>query len=140
MRGGVTVSSASPVAILATMIAVPITSAGLFWPWGPLGMMALWQEKGRAMQELEITPKRIISIMWLIMWRSWIGALVFGIVAGIIVEIVVTAIGAPDGSGVIPAGVVGGVLGLVWGYFVFRMALRKKYHDFRIVLVPRISN
>ena len=30
-------SSTSPVAILATMMAAPITSAGRFWPLGPCG-------------------------------------------------------------------------------------------------------
>lgn len=31
-------SLASPVAIFITRTALPITSAFLFWPWGPLGM------------------------------------------------------------------------------------------------------
>ena len=31
-------SSISPVAIRMTWTALPITSAGRFWPWGPLGM------------------------------------------------------------------------------------------------------
>jgi hypothetical protein len=34
-------SSSSPVAILATLMALPITSAGRFWPLGPLGIIAL---------------------------------------------------------------------------------------------------
>jgi hypothetical protein len=88
------------------------------------------------MQELEITPKRVISIVWLLYWRTWVGALILGFLAGFLVEIIETGIGAADGSGVIPAALLGGVFGLVWSYFVLRMALRKKYRDFRIVLVP----
>ena len=42
-----TVSSSSPVAILATMTAVPITSAGRFWPWGPFGIAIPWCRYGR---------------------------------------------------------------------------------------------
>jgi hypothetical protein len=34
------VSETSPRAIRITRTALPITSAGLFWPWGPFGMIA----------------------------------------------------------------------------------------------------
>ena len=36
------VSSISPVAILAVIIAAPITSAGRFWPCGPLGILTAY--------------------------------------------------------------------------------------------------
>ena len=32
------VSASCPVAMRMTCTALPITSAGRFWPWGPLGM------------------------------------------------------------------------------------------------------
>ena len=40
MSGAVALSSTSPVAILATMTAAPITSPGRFCPLGPLGTVA----------------------------------------------------------------------------------------------------
>ncbi|MGB8366632.1 MAG: hypothetical protein WCE20_19210 [Rhizomicrobium sp.] len=39
-------SSISPVAIRMTWTALPMTSAGRFWPWGPLGIGIVWQAKG----------------------------------------------------------------------------------------------
>jgi hypothetical protein len=42
LGAGLGLSSTSPVAILATMMAAPITSAGLRSPFGPLGMGGAW--------------------------------------------------------------------------------------------------
>src|ERR1019366_7446815 len=43
LSAGVALSSISPVAILATMIAAPITSPGRFSPRGPLGIRQLYE-------------------------------------------------------------------------------------------------
>lgn len=103
------------------------------------------------MQELEITWPRVLSVWWLVAWRTWLGALILGIVVGgglgALAAMVVGLVGSPGAApGELEAtaayvgdtvGAVSATLaGLVWGLCVVRMALRKRYRDFRLALVP----
>ena len=104
------------------------------------------REKGAAMQELEATWRRMAAIWWLMMWRGAIGGLllgsVIGLIAGAIAGFVAAAVfqipfdqATYENIGRISALVVTIPLGLLWGLLVLRMAVRKKYHGFRIVLI-----
>jgi len=61
------------------------------------------------------------------MWRGILGGWVAGGVAGFMWTLI---IGNLQG-----AGLAGLIAGVVWGIYVIRMALCKKYSDFRIALV-----
>jgi hypothetical protein len=87
------------------------------------------------MPELEVTPKRTLSVWWLVIWRACVGAGVLGAIGGLIAGIVAVAAGHRE-WGAIGGGVVGYLLSIPWSFVVVGMALRKRYRDFRIALVP----
>jgi tryptophan-rich sensory protein len=88
------------------------------------------------MQELEATWGRAVSVWWLIQWRAIAGGLVTGGVLGAVLGVAL-AFTDWDSSRASPFYlVIGAVLGIVWTVIAVRMALRKKYRDFRIVLLP----
>jgi uncharacterized membrane protein len=89
------------------------------------------------MQELEPTWGRALRVWWLIVWRSMLGAIVFGAIVGGIFGFVVGILQLPAQIITTFAPLLGGSIGLVWAVMVTRMALRKRYSDFRIALVPR---
>jgi hypothetical protein len=92
---------------------------------------------GHRMQELEITLGRLFRIYWLLIWRSLLGSLVIGFVLGFIIGLVLRVVGVPLPQIRMISGLVGIVGGAVWALFCLKMALEKKYRDFRILLVPR---
>ena len=88
------------------------------------------------MQELEITWPRSMSIWWLLLWRGAVGGLVIGFILGFIIGLVGALAGWPIEAISVASTLVSGLAGVVWSMFVVRMALRKKYGDFRLALVP----
>jgi hypothetical protein len=92
---------------------------------------------GDQMQELEITLGRLFRIYWLLIWRSLLGSLVIGFVLGFITGLVLRVVGVPLPQITTISGLVGIVGGAVWALFCLKMALEKKYRDFRIILLPR---
>lgn len=92
---------------------------------------------GDRMQELEVNLGRLLRIYWLLIWRSLLGSLVIGFVLGFFVGLVLRVLGVPLTQIRTISGAVGLVGGAVWALFCLKMALQKKYRDFRIVLVPR---
>jgi hypothetical protein len=89
------------------------------------------------MQELEVSLGRLLRIYWLFIWRSVLGALVIGFALGFIIGLVLGALGVPLTQIATISGVVGLGGGVAWALFCLKMALEKKYRDFRIILVPR---
>ncbi len=105
--------------------------------------------KKGVMDELEITWRYVLSVWWLIVWRAWLGGMLFGGIAGFIAGgvagvILAFASSATSASlneiGGMVGGIAGIVAGLTWGVYVVRMALRKKYRGFRLALIPEPSN
>ena len=92
------------------------------------------------MQELEVTGKRILSVWWLLVWRGMLGGAVLGGIAGFIWGVIAGVLGVASDVIANTAGIGGGMVGLIWGFFVTGMALRKKYGEFRVVLVSHSSN
>ncbi|MGO8868846.1 MAG: hypothetical protein ACLQME_20345 [Alphaproteobacteria bacterium] len=80
------------------------------------------------MQELEITWPRVASFFWLWIWR---GALGGGLISGILGAILRLTTLPPL---LVAAALF--VIGMGWQLIVVRMALRKKYRDFRLAFVP----
>jgi hypothetical protein len=88
------------------------------------------------MQELEPTWSRALRIWWLLLWRGILGAALIGAVAGFVVGFIGGLTGVPTATITLVSGILGGLIGIGWAIVVVRMALRKRYGDFRIVLVP----
>jgi len=87
------------------------------------------------MQELEPTWGRMLAVWWLIFWRSLIGSFVVGAVIGFVFGFIGRLLGVSQTvHQILP--ILGGLAGLCWSFLVIRMALRKRYGDFRIALVP----
>jgi hypothetical protein len=92
---------------------------------------------GDRMLELEVSLGMLLRIYWLFMWRSVLGALVIGFTLGFIVGVVFSLLGVPLTQAKTTGGVLGMIGGLAWALLCLKMALKKKYRDFRIILVPR---
>ena len=88
------------------------------------------------MQELEVTWGRVLSVWWLIVWRGTVGGMALGLVGGFVAGFICDVIGHVEWAG-LAGGVTGLLLGVPWALVVIRMALKKRYADFRIALVPR---
>jgi hypothetical protein len=92
------------------------------------------------MQELDVTWGRAFRVWWLLLWRWAVGGMVLSFVAGfvfgVIYGVLARVFGWPSGGASIGGAVLGLIVGGLWAILVVRMALNKKYAEFRIVLVP----
>jgi hypothetical protein len=101
-----------------------------------------------AMHELPLTWPRVARIWWLMAWRITVGAVilgfVFGGIAGGVTGGIEGALGATREtmlwSTKLAGQVAGFIASLIWLFFVLRMALRKRYSDFRLALIVDNSN
>lgn len=87
--------------------------------------------------ELEISLGRLLKFYWLFLWRSFLGAVLIGAVLGFAIGFVLGAFGAPPALIKTICSAAGAVGGLIWSIVCLRMALEKRYSDFRIALLPR---
>jgi hypothetical protein len=92
------------------------------------------------MQEIELTWVRIVKMWWLMLWRGLLIILPVSFVAGATIGAVSVILNAPfahDPAKMRLAGQIAGMLVSIPVYLlVLRMALRKKYRDFRLAAVP----
>ncbi len=88
------------------------------------------------MQELEPTWGRVMSVWWLLAWRSAAGALLLGSAVGFVFGANAALQNWPADKIQMVSSVLGGLIGLIWAIVVVRMALKKRYGNFRIALVP----
>jgi hypothetical protein len=89
------------------------------------------------MHELELTWGRVLSVWWLVAWRGLVGSLLIGAAIGFVIGLVGFAAGVTLDAIQLISTVAGGLVGLLWAIVVVRMALKKKYGEFRLALVPR---
>ena len=87
------------------------------------------------MQQIEITPGRLLRIAWLLAWRGFVGGAVLGGIAGFVIGFVMGVVGFPREQIVSVARVAGFVAGLIWFVVVCKMALQKQYQEFHIALI-----
>jgi hypothetical protein len=88
----------------------------------------------------EVTWRRVLAVWWLIVWRALLGGAALGFIAGFLVGFIGLLAGLPQDVRLIISGVLGALASLIWGIIVLRMALRKTYADFRIVLIARSNS
>lgn len=87
------------------------------------------------MQELELTWKRVTAVWWLLTWRGTLGSVLLGAASGAIDGGFEVAMGAPSMAVTLTTSIIAGVLSIIWVFIVVRMALRKRYSDFRLAVV-----
>jgi hypothetical protein len=91
-----------------------------------------------AMLDTEPGWDRIFPVCWLLIWRGVFGGAAIGFALGLLVNMVLgLGFGVVLGSSANLA--MGAVTSLIWWPFVVRMALKKKYKTFRIVLAPHAA-
>lgn len=88
------------------------------------------------MQELEPTWGRVLSVWWLLAWRSMVGALLIGAVLGTAFAAFAALRNWPAESIQASGTAITALIGLIWVIVVVRMALKKQYGNFRIALLP----
>ena len=88
------------------------------------------------MQELDPTWGRVMSVWWLLAWRTMVGAVLLGGAVVFVFGAITALADWPADKIQSVSAVLGGVIGALWGIVVVRMALKKQYGDFRIALVP----
>ena len=96
------------------------------------------------MVELDVTWTRVFAVYWLCLWRSLVVNFLIAVVIGLPIGLITNKIYFESGGTdfltakrlallfTLPITM---PLGFCWVMNVFRMALKKKYHDFRIVLI-----
>jgi len=98
------------------------------------------------MQKLDMTWRRTVSVSWLLMWRGAIGFALLGICLGFVISgygmaAIAEFLGIPTNILLHAERIVGVlaclVVGAVWTLIVTTVALRNKYREFQIILIPR---
>ena len=87
------------------------------------------------MQDVEPGWDKVLRIAWLLTWRGLFGGLAIGFLLGYVIDL---GLGLAWGKVLDPSAsaVMKLVVLLIWWPFVVRMALKKRYREFRIVLIP----
>jgi hypothetical protein len=87
------------------------------------------------MQELEPTWQRALSVWWLILWRGIVGSVLLSIAIIALVDALAALIGIESKALNMIGALVVWLGSIVWGVVVVRMALQKRYRDFRLALI-----
>lgn len=86
------------------------------------------------MGEIEPGWNEVVRITWFLIWRAVLGGFVMGFVLGLIVNLTAGyAFGMMMRSEVNLA--IGLAVALLWWPMVVRMALKKRFHGFRLALI-----
>jgi hypothetical protein len=89
------------------------------------------------MQQLAITWPRVTRIWWLIVWRVAVGGALIGAVVGFVIGFIEAVMGYSRATITVHTGIAGWMVGMAWSLVVVRMALRKTYSDFQLLLVTK---
>jgi hypothetical protein len=92
------------------------------------------------MQELEPTWQRALSVWWLILWRGIVGSVLLSIAIIALVDALAALIGIESKALNMIGALVVWLGSIVWGVVVVRMALQKRYRDFRLALIGTPSS
>ena len=87
------------------------------------------------MEEVPITWQRVLSIFWLYTWRSFLGALLIGGILGFVLGFFGALLRFESATVRSTISIIVVPVVIVWTFYVMRMALHKKFRDFRIALI-----
>ena len=92
------------------------------------------------MQELELTWGRTLKMWWVILWRGVLLTVPAGFAAGATIGALLMILKLPITQNPAEMRLAGGIAGYLASLpiflVVFRMAIRKRYKDFKVVLLP----
>jgi hypothetical protein len=89
------------------------------------------------MQELELTRERVMGVWWLLAWRALLGGWLLAVALAFLLGAAGDRLGLDFPTTAAIVTVISWLAGLTWGFFVVKMALKKKYKDFRLALVAK---
>jgi hypothetical protein len=87
------------------------------------------------MQPIDMTWGRLCRIYWLFLWRHTVGGVLLVILAGAEILIFRHSLVPNRHAVLILDAVICPLVNVVWAFFVIRMALRKQYRGFRLIMI-----
>lgn len=87
-------------------------------------------------RDLEITWGRVLAVWWLITWRAAVLGTLALLILGYPLGFIMAVLGMDPGTIDLVGQIIGMVIYALAVLVTVRMALRKRYGDFRIALVP----
>jgi hypothetical protein len=87
------------------------------------------------MQPIDMTWGRVWCIYWLFLWRHTVGGVLLVFLAGAEMLIFRNSLVPGRHTAMILDVVICPLVNIIWAFFVIRMALRKQYRSFRLVMV-----
>jgi ABC-type uncharacterized transport system permease subunit len=90
---------------------------------------------GRFMETLDHSKRRVLAIWWLLLWRSLVFGFLGGFAVGFMIGLVLGLLRVSPHTIDAISSIAGFCVGLAVSFLVLRSALRKRFRDFRIVLV-----
>ena len=78
----------------------------------------------------------VVKIWWLMTWRATLGSILTGAIVGVIVGVIGLISGWPASTRTIVTLSLGAIIGVAWHVVAVRMALDKRYSDFRLTIAP----
>ena len=87
------------------------------------------------MKELEVTWARVLRVWWLIAWRAGLGGVIIAFALAFLIGEVGSRLGLPFEKVYLIGTVIAWLAVLAWGLVAVRMALEKKYGEFRLALI-----
>jgi hypothetical protein len=87
------------------------------------------------METLDLSKRRILAIWWLLFWRSLVFGFFAGFAVGFVIGLVLGLLRVSPQTIDAIISISGFCVGLAVTFWVLRSALRKRFRDFRIVLV-----
>jgi len=87
------------------------------------------------MEEIDMSWRRVVSVWWLILWRSVLGGGVIGAIVGGLVGFIMGLLHYPMDQLVLAVRIVVLPFALAWGVFILRTAFKKRYSGFRLAVI-----
>ena len=78
----------------------------------------------------------VLKIWWLMTWRATLGSVATGAAIGVVVAIIGLILHWPPVTRTVVIFAIGTLVGLAWRVVAVRMALTKRYADFRLTISP----
>jgi len=89
------------------------------------------------MKELELTWARVLCVWWLIVWRAGLGGVIMAFALAFFIGELGGRLGLPFQTVQLIGTLIAWLAILAWGIVVVRMAIEKKYGEFRLAFISK---